>query len=234
MYYNMLNRVKPDYYNRGRNPMYRYRRSQTGRFNPAFFPRSTQHLKRSHRIKRDLYLPYDVISQQYLPYDDSYYNRAYNNYPMDEDELSYFLDALDQSRGYDDDENDDVTDYVKYDNYIPYNGYTDDDEEEYLPLYETPLKRQAGLQFVPGIKRSREFYPYFLEPGTHFQAFVPEKRSLADYADAYEKVMELAAALRRQNYYPAGVYGYEVRQNNTFIASFLPQNYVRDAWLNFS
>lgn len=190
-----------DYYNRPYR--YRFRRSMN-----SFYPRDARHLKRSHRTKRDLYYPEYLLGQQYLPYDDSYLNRPYANYPTDDDELSYLLDALDRPSGYDDDE-DDVMDYVKYDNYLPYDGYEDDEEEEVLPWYDTPIKRQAGLSYMPGFKRSRDFYPAFLEPGTHFQAFVPQKRSLEDYADAYEKVMELAAALRRQNYYPE-VYGYEV------------------------
>ena len=209
-YYGMLSKTNPrDLYTPGYNyynGLYRLKRSQGSRLNGGFYPRDARHLKRSHRTKRDLYLP--EYLQQNLPYDESYLNRPYTNYPSDDDELSYLLDALDKYEG--DDGEDDVMDYVKYDNnYLPYDGYEVENDDEYLPWYEAPAKRQTGLGFVPGIKRSRDFYPAFLEPGTHFQAFVPQKRSLEEYADAYEKVMELAAALRRQNYYPE-VYGYEV------------------------
>lgn len=187
-----------DYYN---SPyQYRFRRSPNRRLrSPAFFPtRSSRHLKRSHRSKRDLYYPADVLGQQYLPYDDSYYN-----IPSEQDELIYLLDELDRER-YGNDDEDDVIDYIKNDNYLP-EAIFEEPEEEYIPVYETPVKRQAGLGFVPGIKRSRDFYPYFLEPGTHFQAFVPQKRTYEDYADAYVKLMQLAAALRRQNYVPEWV-----------------------------
>lgn len=172
----------------------RYRRSQNRRFNGGDYLRSSRHLKRSHRTKRDLYYPIDALSQDYLPLDESYYNRPYNNYPLED-----LLDAL-RSDAYEEDDTDDDVSYFPYETYVD-----EEDDDDYLPpLYEVPLKRQAGLSYVPGFKRSRDFYPYFMEPGTHFQAFVPQKRSLSleDYADAYQKVMELAAALRERNYYP--------------------------------
>jgi hypothetical protein len=125
----------------------------------------------------------------------------YNNYPIEEEDLAELLDLLDSRRNYEDD---DVL-LSPYEGYEPYDNLEDVEFE--APIYVP--KRQAGLSFVPGLKRSRDFYPYFEEPNTHFAAFIPDKRTLNDYAGAYQRVMGLAAALGNPNYYPERDY-YEV------------------------
>ncbi|XP_045197425.1 uncharacterized protein LOC123552104 [Mercenaria mercenaria] len=177
----------------------RKRRSQLRAMKNMRFPI----LKRAHRAKRQAY--YVPDAQGYLPYDERLLDTQYNKYPMTEEDLAELLDLLDGS--YDD------TEYINpYEGYAPYDEMGDVEFES--PIYMP--KRQAGLTFVPGIKRNPEFYPYFTEPYAHFQAFVPDKRSLRDEADAYDayaRVMELAAALRDQNYYPEEYFeGYRRRK----------------------
>ena len=188
-----------------RSRFQRYRRSQNRRFNNV--PLLRRAVKRSRRIKRDLFYPGSGLPQEYDPYDDSYLVDPYETYqPTGNEELISLLDLLDNARQYDDEDN--------YGNYLG-NGYELPEENledlvyEEEPKYYVP-KRQAGLTFVPGIKRSRPFYPYYEEPETHFSAFVPKKRTFRDYEDEYERVMRLAAALRdAQSEYPDD-YGYQV------------------------
>ncbi|XP_052810814.1 uncharacterized protein LOC128238697 [Mya arenaria] len=187
-------------------PNYRFRRSQLGRFIGAPGVR-TNSLKRSHRTKRDLYYPLDALSNEYYPYEDSYI--PYKNYPVDNYDINEMIESLEGPRLYEE-EDDDKLNYVNpYDGYYgsPYEGY--EQEVENGPWFTAPLKRQVGPSYVPGIKRSRDFYPSFREPWTHYQAFIPEKRALEDYGDAYQRVMELAAALRRQKSYYPEEYTYE-------------------------
>ena len=179
----------------------RYRRSQNRRFNNA--PLLRRAVKRNRRIKRDLFYPGTGLQQEYDPYEDSYLYDPYETYQPTGNDL---LDLLDNARQYDED---------NYGNYLGGNGYEwpeeslDDLVYEEEPKYYVP-KRQAGLTFVPGIKRSRPFYPYYEEPKTHFSAFVPKKRTWNKYENEYERVMRLAAALRdAQSEYPED-YGYAV------------------------
>ncbi|KAH3736274.1 hypothetical protein DPMN_042837 [Dreissena polymorpha] len=201
---------------------FRYRRSLHRRFVGMNFPRAND-LKRSHRTKRDLIYPYDALADDYYPPTESYL--PYGGYPItgkDEDDdinLGYLLDALDNAKVY----NDGYDKVIGYGNPYesPYDAYDtyaalqnpyelEIDEPEVKPWYDVPAKRQAGLSYFPGNKRNPDFYPSFREPWTHYQAFVPEKRSMDEYSDAYRQVMKLAAALRRQNAYYPGDYGYEV------------------------
>lgn len=219
-YINSLLKESRGYYTQEQDPLYqyynsynyspyrqyqRYRRSQPRIFNGMHFPRSRV-LKRGHRTKRQAYYVPDIDS--YLPYDDRYADMPYSNYPINDDDLAELLDLLQDNRKTYDDE--DMLLNNPYEGYGPYEdlGDVEFDSPIYVP------KRQAGLTFVPGIKRSRDFYPYFEEPKTHFAAFVPEKRTMRDYADAYERVMELAAALRQPQYYPDDGYydGYRRRK----------------------
>ena len=184
----------------------RYRRSQNRRFNNV--PILQRAVKRARRIKRDLYYPSESLGQEYDPYEEQYLVDPYDTYePTGNEDLVSLLDLLDNAKAYDDF------------NYGTYggngNGYEwpeedlDDMVYEEEPTFYVP-KRQAGLTFVPGIKRSKAFYPYFEEPHSHFDAFVPQKRRFRDYEDEYERVMRLAAALREQAEYPEE-YGYPVR-----------------------
>lgn len=187
-----------------RSRFQRYRRSQNRRFNNV--PVLRRAVKRTRRIKRDLFYPAESLSNEYDPYKEDYLEDPYESYePSENEELVSLLDLLDSARAYDED---------KYGTYGA-TGY--DIPEEYLddmiydqePAYYLP-KRQAGLTFVPGIKRARSFYPYFEEPESHFSAFVPQKRTFRDYEDEYERVMRLAAALRdQQQQYPYD-YRYQV------------------------
>lgn len=191
------------YYNNYNSPygnFQRYRRSQVRNMKDMKFPM----LKRSHRVKRQAYYLPDVDG--YLPYDDRILNTPYNNYPVTEEDLAELLDVLDDSKPYDDDI------YMSpYEEYQPYEEANDIEFDS--PIY---LPKRQSLSFVPGIKRNRDFFPYFKEPDSHFQAFVPDKRSLREEAeayDAYERVMALAAALRQQNYYPGEYFeGYRRRK----------------------
>lgn len=170
------------------NNYQRYRRNQVRALHQ--FPRARV-LKRAHRTKRHAFYVPDM--QGYLPYEEQLLEAQYKKYPVTEEELAELLDVLDGARMFDDD--------ILVN---PYEEYAPNDELENVE-FESPIfvpKRQAGLTFVPGIKRNRDFYPYFIEPESHFAAFIPEKRSIRDYADAYERVMEMAAALRQQNNYP--------------------------------
>lgn len=171
------------------NNYQRYRRNQVRALQSYQFPR-TRVLKRAHRTKRQAFYVPDM--QGYLPYEEQLLDSQYKKYPVTEEDLADLLDVLDGARMFDD------SVFVNpYEEYAP-NGELEDVE------FESPIfvpKRQAGLTFVPGIKRNRDFYPYFIEPESHFAAFIPEKRSMRDYADAYERVMEMAAALRQQNNY---------------------------------
>jgi len=193
-------------------PGFRFRRSQVRTYNGANYPRPT-YLKRAHRTKRDLYYPLDALSDDYLPYEDNYipYNtNTYNNYPVDTDDLKYLIEALSAAP----EEDEEILNYESpYEGYYPgnYEVLNEEDDDDLGPYFTAPLKRQVGPAYMPGIKRSRDFYPSFREPWTHFQAFIPEKRAYDDYSDAYERVMELAAALRDQNrYYVPEQYAYEV------------------------
>lgn len=183
----------------------RYRRSQNRRFNNV--PLLRRAVKRNRRIKRDLFYPGTGLQQEYEPYEDTYLYDPYETYQPTGNDL---LDLLDTARQYDED---------NYGNYLG-NGYEwpeeslDDLVYEEEPKYYVP-KRQAGLSFVPGIKRSRPFYPYYEEPKTHFSAFVPKKRTWNKFENEYERVMRLAAALRdAQSDYPED-YGYAV--SNVFF-----------------
>ena len=174
----------------------RFRRSQNRRFNNV--PILRRAVKRTRRIKRDLFYPNDGLAQEYDPYGEEYLMDPYETYePSGNEDLVTLLDLLDNARAYDE---------INYGNYGG-NGYEWPDDElddmvyEEEPTYYVP-KRQAGLTFVPGIKRARPFYPYFEEPQSHFKAFVPQKRRFRDYEDEYERVMRLAAALRDEAEYP--------------------------------
>lgn len=183
----------------------RRRRSQMRTFN-GYPYQAARMLKRSHRTKRHTYDPDDF--DFYLPYEMPY------NYQIDDDDMAELLDLLETPEPYDDN---DV--FVNpYETYAPYEETNGLEFES--PIYVAP-KRQAGLTFVPGIKRSRDFYPYFKEPETHFANFIPEKRSMREYADAYQRVMELAAALRQQEEpYPSEYYEVSSLENidRNFVA----------------
>lgn len=181
---------------------YRFKRSQTREREDILSPR-LRLLKRNRRYKRDLMYPSELLSDGYYPIDDSYGNLPYGTYEegSNDDDLNYLLDLIDEARG---NEPSAVDDQVMYEPYNSYSPYEELDkyypELDNVPTYVVP-KRQSGLTFVPGLKR-RDFYPAFEEPETHFSAFVPQKRSAQEYADAYQRVMGLAAALRREGGYP--------------------------------
>ncbi|KAL4232743.1 hypothetical protein ACF0H5_007431 [Mactra antiquata] len=181
----------------------RYRRSQMRTFN-GFPYQAARILKRSHRTKRQTYDPEDFGLYGYdMPF----------NYRTEEDDIAELLDLLDSAGPYGDNE----VNVDPYESYEPYPPYDEPNGLEFeSPIYMAP-KRQAGLTFVPGIKRNSDFYPYFEEPDTHFAAFVPEKRTAREYADAYERVMALASALREEEEeeeYPRNYYnlGYRKRK----------------------
>ena len=145
-------------------------------------------VKRTHRSKRDL--PY--------PEDEVYFNPYYfpeTDLPESYDRFEPVLEA---------DDTEEVDPYVLAKELYPAiansaNGlpFTDDDGYEIQeiiyegqPGYFIPAKQD--IEIVPSDKRSPYFYPFSEEPGTHFKAFVPQKR---EYLDAYERLVRLARAL---------------------------------------
>ena len=190
-----------DYRNAGR-----YRRSRENRLRAI--PKSRV-LKRARRIKRDLYFASDILGRNNDPFEERYLDAPYINEEVDDlsdDDIRYLVNLLDNAERYEEDDGP-VDEYAGpiYSPYADYLGSDFGDEAQfYIP------KRQAGLTFVPGLKRSRDFYPYFEEPQSHFPAFVPQKRSMKDYTDAYRRLMKLAQELRAEPYYPEDEYDFGV------------------------
>lgn len=149
----------------------------------------SREMKRNHRIKREL--PYGDSSL--FPYfypereqddEDALYRVIPDQEILDNDPYElYPEEALEEE--------------LAAEEGLP---YAEEDEEEYgTPVmyggkmgYFTPSKRQDMLSFVPGNKREAFFYPFSKEPDTHYQAFVPEKRS---YLESYGDLVRLARAL---------------------------------------
>lgn len=72
--------------------------------------------------------------------------------------------------------------------------YPEEVEEEGVPYYPAPAKRQM-MSMVPGVRRKRYFFPVNREPYTHWGAFVNTQEKRGSYEDAYRRLRELALVL---------------------------------------
>lgn len=147
-------------------------------------------IKRSHRIKRDL--PFG---------DEDLYNYFYPD--VDPEDTGYYRvpeQEIEAEEPYALFPEEELAEELAEEG-LPYEGDEEEEEEEFgTPIlyggqrgYFVPSKRQEMLSFVPGNKR--DFYPYSEEPWTHYNAFIPKKRS---YLDSYGDLVRLARALAMQ------------------------------------
>ncbi|KAL3881309.1 hypothetical protein ACJMK2_027762 [Sinanodonta woodiana] len=199
-YLQMLESAK-DYYNPYQGQMYDNYPPYPGyrRLRRSYMLPKARTFKAGHRTKRDLLAPEEERALlEYLEPYEGY--EEYDPYPANQNEINLELlrQYLDLASPSDDTDGNSV---------YPEERYYSNQEAEPLtyrgePGYFVPTKRQAGLSFVPGIKRDQYFFPAFEEPRTHLAAFTG-KRNYDDYAANYERLMQLAKDLnlREEGYY---------------------------------
>ncbi|KAK3577436.1 hypothetical protein CHS0354_032285 [Potamilus streckersoni] len=199
-YLQMLESAK-EYYNPYQGKLYDNYPPYPGyrRLRRSYMLPKARTIKEGHRTKRDLLAPEEERALlEYLEPYEGY--EVYDPYsaPQNEMNLELLRQYLDLAN---------PSDYTNENIIYPEERYYSNQEAEPLtyrgePGYFVPTKRQAGLSFVPGIKRDQYFFPAFEEPRTHLAAFTG-KRNYDDYAANYERLMQLARDLnlRGEGYY---------------------------------
>ncbi|KAK3098233.1 hypothetical protein FSP39_017435 [Pinctada imbricata] len=144
--------------------------------------------KKIHRSKRDL--PYDDEDDDDVYFNPYYFPEAASSYrfepeliPEEEVEVNPYLLAKEVDTAL-------PTESVNVPLPIP-DGY---EVQEIIydgqPGFFIPAR--DDVNYTPTNKRSPYFFPFSEEPGTHYGAFIPQKR---EYVDSYERLVRLARAL---------------------------------------